>query len=231
MLNASGTGLVFSSFFGGAGDDRAYAVEALPSFSFFLAGLTASSNFPVSFAIQTAFAGDYDGFALSAAYRSGEAAFSRLPPAGSPIHVRVAALPARWGTVAGGRGSRNFPIQSSSCDVPSTAQAYSLNITAVPHGALGYLTAWPAGSGVPIAATLNSPGGIVIANAALVPAGIGGAISVYASNDTDVVIDINGYFAPASTPQALKFYPVTPCRIADTRTGSGFRIRSDRPHW
>jgi hypothetical protein len=121
-----------------------------------------------------------------------------------------------------GGATRNFPIQSSSCDVPATAQAYSLNITAVPHGALGYLTAWPAGSGVPIAATLNSPGGIVIANAALVPAGASGAINLYASDDTDVVIDVNGYFAPPGTPQALEFYPVTPCRIADTRTGSGF---------
>jgi hypothetical protein len=106
--------------------------------------------------------------------------------------------------------------------VPSNAQAYSFNITAVPHGALGYLTAWPAGSGVPIAATLNSPGGVVIANAALVPAGTSGAISLYASDDTDVVIDINGYFAPPGAPQALEFYPVLPCRIADTRTGSGF---------
>ena len=222
VLNASGTGLVFSSFFGGAGDDRAYAVEALPSFSFFLAGLTASSNFPVSFAIQTAFAGDYDGFALSAAYGSGEA-FLPLAPCRVADTRSGSGFTGAFGapSLLGG-ATRNFPIQSSSCDVPSTAQAYSLNITAVPHGALGYLTAWPAGSGVPIAATLNSPGGIVIANAALVPAGIGGAISVYASNDTDVVIDINGYFAPASTPQALKFYPVTPCRIADTRTGSGF---------
>jgi hypothetical protein len=90
------------------------------------------------------------------------------------------------------------------------------------HGALGYLTAWPDGSGVPIAASLHSPGGIVIANAALVPAVTSGAVSLYASDDTDVVIDINGYIASPGTPQALEFYPVTPCRIADTRTGSGF---------
>jgi len=29
-----------------------------------------------------------------------------------------------------------------------------------------------------------------------VPAGTGGAISVFASNATDLLIDINGYFAP-----------------------------------
>ena len=68
------------------------------------------------------------------------------------------------------------------------------------------------------------PNGGVIGNEAIVPAGTaaGGPISVYASNNTDLVIDINGYFAPAGSPGALNFYPLTPCRVADTRAGSGF---------
>jgi hypothetical protein len=33
-----------------------------------------------------------------------------------------------------------------------------------------------------------------VANAAIVPAGTGGAVSVFVTNNTDVVIDINGYF-------------------------------------
>ena len=37
------------------------------------------------------------------------------------------------------------PILASSCRVPSFAQAYSLNFTAIPRGPLGYLTTWPAG--------------------------------------------------------------------------------------
>jgi hypothetical protein len=40
----------------------------------------------------------------------------------------------------------------------------------------------------------------VIANAAIVPAGTGGAIQLLASNPTDVVIDINGYYASPSDP-------------------------------
>jgi hypothetical protein len=35
-----------------------------------------------------------------------------------------------------------------------------------------------------------------VANAAIVPAGTNGAISVYVTDPTHVVIDINGYFAP-----------------------------------
>jgi hypothetical protein len=118
--------------------------------------------------------------------------------------------------------ARSFPVLSSSCNVPVAAQAYSMNITVVPHGALEYLTAWPTGLAVPVTTTLNSDNGSIVANAAIVQAGTAGAISLYASNDTDAIIDINGYFAPPSSPQSLAFYPVTPCRVADTRVGTGF---------
>ena len=65
----------------------------------------------------------------------------------------------------------------------------------VPHGPLGFLSAWPAGQPYPGVSTLNSSDGLVIANAAIVPSG-GGAITVLASNPTDLIIDIVGYFAP-----------------------------------
>ena len=122
-----------------------------------------------------------------------------------------------------GGTSRNFPVQNS-CGIPSTALAYSMRMTAIASGALSYLTAYPAGGTQPVAATLNAPNGGVIGNEAIVPAGTGdnGPISVYASNNTNVVIDINGYFAPPGGAGALYFYPMTPCRVADTRSGSGF---------
>ncbi len=117
--------------------------------------------------------------------------------------------------------SRDFPVPSSSCGMPSTATAYSLNVTVVPDPAvryLGYLTTWPAGQPRPNSSTLNSWTGKVVANAAIVPAGDGGAISVFVPNPTDVILDANGYFAPPGSPGALSFYPVTPCRVADTRS-------------
>src|SRR5271170_585806 len=97
-----------------------------------------------------------------------------------------------------GNTSRAFPIQSSSCGLPSTAQAYSLNVTAVPHSTLNYLTTWPTGQPQPNVSTLNSSTGAVTANAAIVPAGSGGAVSVFVYNDADVILDVNGYFAPAA---------------------------------
>jgi hypothetical protein len=122
-------------------------------------------------------------------------------------------------SITGGT-SRSFPIQSSSCGVPSSAAAYSFNTTVVPQTVLSYLTAWPTGQSQPNVSTLNSFNGTILANAAIVPAGTGGAVSFFASNTTDLVVDINGYFAPPGTG-GLNFYPVTPCRLVDTRNATG----------
>jgi hypothetical protein len=118
--------------------------------------------------------------------------------------------------------TRAFPILSSSCGIPASAQAYSLNLTAVPPAPLGYVSVWPAGLSKPVVSTINSPAGSIVANAALVPGGASGDIDVFASDNTDLIIDINGYFAPAGGPGALYLYPVTPCRVADTRAAAGF---------
>jgi hypothetical protein len=124
------------------------------------------------------------------------------------------------GPIPGGT-TQNFPILDiAGCSVPATAQAYSLNLAAVPPSPLGYLTVWPAGGSRPNVSTLNDLTGTIVANAAIVVAGTGGEISVYPSSDTNLVIDIDGYFAPPATA-GLALYAVTPCRVIDTRSGSG----------
>ena len=103
---------------------------------------------------------------------------------------------------------RNFPIPQGGCSIPASAIAYSLNVTVVPSGILGYLTIWPAGQTQPLVSTMNSLDGRIKANAAIVPAGgSSGAVSVYVTNTTNVVLDIDGYFAP-SGGSSLAFYPV-----------------------
>ena len=53
--------------------------------------------------------------------------------------------------------TRNFAIQGGPCGIPPAAVAYSLNVTVVPAGPLGYLTVWPAGqSAADGGSTLNS---------------------------------------------------------------------------
>jgi sugar lactone lactonase YvrE len=118
--------------------------------------------------------------------------------------------------------TRSFPMTLSTCQIPTTAKAYVVNMTTVPHGPLWFLTAFPAGQTRPLVSTLNAPTGTVTANAAIVPAGTGGSISVYASNDTDLIIDVTGYFAPPAKG-GLSFYPTPPCRPLDTRAWGGHR--------
>jgi hypothetical protein len=100
-----------------------------------------------------------------------------------------------------------YPIQSSTkCSIPSTALAYSFNITVTPittpgvnpPGFLGFLTVYPFSSTnntPPNASTLNNYLGTVVANAAIIPAGDNnGSVSFYPHDATDVIVDINGYY-------------------------------------
>lgn len=106
-----------------------------------------------------------------------------------------------------GGASRTFPIQSSTCSIPSTALAYSFNVTVVPvttpgvnpPGYLGFLTVYPTGQPLPNASTLNNYLGTVVANACVVPAGTSGSVDVYALQTTDFIMDINGYYVQAGS--------------------------------
>jgi hypothetical protein len=154
------------------------------------------------------------------------------PPTPPPALRFVPVAPCRVADTRGAAGvfggptmtagsSRTFPIAQSGCNIPSTAEAYSLNVTVVPQGPLSYLTLWPAGQAQPVVSTLNSFGGTVVANAAIVPAGDGGAVNLFVTARTDVILDIDGYFDSPTAPGALSFYPAQPCRVVDTRGAPG----------
>lgn len=218
VLGANGGTLDFASYLGGGGDDRAYGVAPLGSGQLVVTGQVLAGTVPyMQRNFSSAVSGNQDGFLLAVSY----AQPLRFVPV-TPCRVadtRNPAGPFGGPAIAGGT-SRDFVVPASGCGVPPTAQAYSVNVAVVPVGVLGYLTLWPSGQTQPLASTLNSDGRVK-SNAAIVPAGAAGAISVFASQTTDLVLDINGYFVPASDPTALAFYPITPCRIADTRNAVG----------
>ena len=120
-----------------------------------------------------------------------------------------------------GGAQRSFAIPQGPCGIPSSAQAYSFNITVAPMGPLHYLTVWPTGESQPVVSTMNSPDGRVKANAAIVPAGTDGAISFYVTNNTNLIVDIDGYFETAGNGTS-QFFPLPPCRVIDTRGPNGF---------
>ena len=95
--------------------------------------------------------------------------------------------------------TRDFNI--AQCPTIGTVDAggWALNITVVPDGPLGFLTAWPgSGSGLgwprPNTSILNSWEGQVVANSAIVGSDNNGAIRVYVSNRTHLIVDVTGYF-------------------------------------
>jgi hypothetical protein len=95
-------------------------------------------------------------------------------------------------------------IVGSSCGVPgSNPEAFVLNATVVPPGRLGYLQLWPEG-GSQQGSTLNANDGAITSNMAVVPAGTGNdSINAFASNPTQLILDISSYFAPVTAVNIL----------------------------
>jgi hypothetical protein len=163
---------------------------------------------------------DIDGYFVPAASDASALAFYPLTPC-RVADTRYASFGALLGPPSLSAGQpRDFPVLSSTCNVPASAQAYSLNFTGVPPAPFDYITTYPTGKTMPLASTLNDLTGTIVANAGIVPAGSGGSVSVYSSGATDLVIDINGYFAPPGTG-GLSLYNLMPCRVLDTRQPAG----------
>ena len=92
--------------------------------------------------------------------------------------------------------------------------AVSANFTVANPSSAGFLTVYNCSSDVPIVSTLNFTGGAV-PNQAFVPL-LQGKLCLYSPVDTEIIIDINGYFRAASATSS-GFVPVTPKRLYDTR--------------
>jgi hypothetical protein len=159
-------------------------------------------------------------FSLSASGQSAPPPLEYIPLA-TPcraVDTRQTGSPIQGGT------THTFSPFAGNCKISvpdDDAIVYAVNVTVVPHGKLNYLTVYPAGEAQPVISLLNSEDGRTKANAAFVAGATGGNISVFATDTTDFVLDITGYFT--STTTGMVYVPVTPCRIIDTRSGLGGR--------
>jgi hypothetical protein len=116
-----------------------------------------------------------------------------------------------------GNVTRNFDVDSGPCGpIPGGVEAYSMNFGAIfPDGANSFITIWPTGSAQPVVSSMNPIQGAVVANAAIVPAGTGGSISIFPNTGVHLYGDINGYFTDThNTGVGL---------VVDTNTG-GYAI-------
>lgn len=91
--------------------------------------------------------------------------------------------------------------------VPADATAVVLNVTEATATASSYLTAWDTGLGQPLASDVNFLAGNIVANRVIVPIDvIDGLHTVSVFNwagMTDVVVDLDGYFAPTIVEPTL----------------------------
>lgn len=90
---------------------------------------------------------------------------------------------------------RDF-VLNGQCGIPSAADAVSVNVTVTNAQGPGFILIYPSGSPQPTVSTLNYLAGQTVANAAIVRLGNSGGVTVVAGvSGTDLVIDVNGFFA------------------------------------
>jgi len=109
--------------------------------------------------------------------------------------------------------------------VPSNATAVVLNVTATDATQDSYFSVYPSGTTNPQSSNINIYPGLTSPNLVIVPLGSNNSINVFnLSGTVDAVVDLEGYFEPASavTNGQGQYFPLVPNRITDTRTDSGW---------
>ncbi len=116
-------------------------------------------------------------------------------------------------------GTSFTQVARGTCGIPANAVAVIGNITTVLSGG-GYLTVYPSNN-VTVPNVASSYYGVneILNNVFTVGLGAGdGAFKIFVSSNTDVVVDITGYYALPSA--GLYFHPLpTPIRLLETRAG------------
>lgn len=102
-------------------------------------------------------------------------------------------------------------------DVPPGAAAVAVNLTATRTDRRGFLKAYPCGE-PPVVANLNFRPGSAWSASAVVNVSADDTICVSTNVSADVIVDITGTF---EADDGLRYVPVTPTRMLDTRNGIG----------
>ena len=102
--------------------------------------------------------------------------------------------------------------------VPDNATAVVVNLTAVGATAPTFVSAYPDALTPPAVSNLNVSNAKPVPNLTVIPIGPGGVIDFFnKAGSVNLLGDIAGYFAPSGN----QYTTLTPCRVFDTRTGTG----------
>ncbi|MGZ4791129.1 MAG: DUF7743 domain-containing protein [Ilumatobacteraceae bacterium] len=117
---------------------------------------------------------------------------------------------------------RNLKVTGSGTIPDSKAVgAVSLNMTVTEPTTAGFLTVWPAGVTRPSTSNVDFTAGQTVANAVPVAVSDSGEISIFnSSGDTDVIVDVTGWYARSdTTAPLLESLTIAPSSI-DTSNGA-----------
>lgn len=132
-INATGTGLVYSTYLGGSSDDNAYGIALDSSGSAYVSGYTASSDFPTTpGAFQTTFGGTTGG--CNQGFPCGDAFVAKLNAAGSQLIYSTYLGGSDWdyseGVAVDGFGNAYITGDTGSANFPTTPGAFQTAYTA-----------------------------------------------------------------------------------------------------
>ncbi|HEV8059517.1 MAG TPA: SBBP repeat-containing protein, partial [Gemmataceae bacterium] len=120
-LSGNGQTLLYSSYFGGSDDDRAMGVAVDALGNIYIAGTTASTNFPTLNALQPNFGGSFDGFLikLSQAPAAQLSISAPTTTAGNTFSITVSALDSQGNPAGDYTGTVHFTSSDPSAVLPA----------------------------------------------------------------------------------------------------------------
>jgi len=189
--------LVFSSYLGGAGDDKAYGITIDSNAgNVFLAGQTSSNNFPVLNAAQPANGGNFDGFV------------AKISSAGAKVYA----------TYLGGGGDD----RATGIAINSAGEAYLTGLTSSTNfPTVNSIQAANGGASDAFVAKLNSPGGTFLYSTYLGGSGIENSISTVTSSNP-IALDAAGNAYVTGYTASSNFPTISPLQAANAGSQDAF---------
>jgi SpoIID/LytB domain protein len=102
---------------------------------------------------------------------------------------------------------------------PSDSTAASFTVHALEARSDGFVTVWPCDTPMPVVSSVNVTAGASVTNSVDVAVGPTGEVCFFLSRPMHLAVDLAGWYGPSASTE---FRAVTPFRLADTRSGSGW---------
>jgi hypothetical protein len=130
-LNAAGNGLIYSTYIGGSGDDRAYGIAVDASGNAYVTGSTTSQNFPVRYALQSRLLGSRNAFVVKLSPAGNVMLYSTyLGGSGADYGYGIAVDSSGNAYVVGDTTSLNFPATGFQTGFHGVQDAFAAKVSA-----------------------------------------------------------------------------------------------------